>query len=82
MATSENIKHVKAVVEVLGVDKCFMYKAMKRQFRLLNMPMWSVEECVQRSNVVDKNVKDLGDLMVDFRNNYFTKQNGCHLSLY
>jgi hypothetical protein len=59
MATSENIKHVKEVAEVLGVDKCFMYKAMKRRFWLLNMPMWSVEKCVQRSNVVDKNVKDL-----------------------
>lgn len=38
-----------------------MYKAMKRWFWLLNlnMPMWGVEKCVQRSNVVDKNVKDL-----------------------
>jgi hypothetical protein len=61
MATSENTQSNKLATKVLGVDKRFLYKSMKRWVRMLNlnMPLWGHEECLHKSNFLAKNVKEI-----------------------
>jgi hypothetical protein len=61
MAVSKNIKSGRIVAKMLGVDKQFLYKTMKKRGRFLSLSMllWGTKEQLPWLDLLNVNVKKL-----------------------
>jgi hypothetical protein len=78
MAISKNIKSGRIIAKTLGVDKRFLYKAVKKRDKLLsfNMILWGSKELLPRLDLFGVSER-IGAGLVNFRDDHFTKQKGC-----
>jgi len=61
MVVFENIKSERLATKILGVDRWFLYKVMKKKCKILSlsMPLWGAKEQLPQLDLLGVSVKKL-----------------------